>query len=48
MFMIDHLEGFCKHKKLVFVRGEKFKGYSLNYDAVSQKSDLKSKLKNLE
>lgn len=46
--MIDHLEGFCKHKKLVYVRGEKFKGYSLNYDAVSQKPDLKSKLKNLE
>ncbi len=42
---IDHLEGFCKYKKLQFDRGEAVVG--LNYDAINMQND-KDKKENFE
>jgi hypothetical protein len=45
LMAIDHLEGFCKYKKLKFDRAEAVVG--LNYDAVNMQND-KDKKENFE
>lgn len=45
LMAIDHLEGFCKYKKLQFDRGDTVVG--LNYDAVNMQND-KNKKENFE
>ena len=39
---IDHLEGFCKYKKLIYNRDDNITG--LNYDAINMQNDERKKL----
>ena len=38
---IDHLEGFCKYKKLIYNRADPIQG--LNYDAINMQGEERKK-----
>lgn len=46
MMSIDHLEGYCKYKKLQYSKYERPK--CLNYDAVSMRSEFKNIVGNFD